>query len=406
MTITAWKQDTAGASINVATSLALHDVAVAWAVSDSGVTSMTALTGFSAWTTVQNTKDGQTIAIAIKTDCDGTEGTVAIAANNNIIGGILGISGMDNTTQPDVAAGTGNDNLGSASPWSQAASSITPATNGALIVALFGSDITAGSATPPTVVFTNSGTGLTWTNQAVSNDGGFRQATIGTATQATAAAITVTGTGTLGGATAGPSIIVVALRPSAGGPNITSVSTATPREGASLTITGTAFGASQGSGDVKINGITQTVTAWSDTSITVTIVLGTNKFGAAYTVVVRDNALTASNSYAGITGLLPANSGLSYVDIGTPNTTSAYRLTASADLATGDQVEYQNMGGAVTVDTDATFSAGPGVSSFSFRVWTTGDGYGASATQLTTLGGGMTDRWQIRPFNKRVSIGF
>lgn len=217
MTITAWKNDTAGNSINVATSLAAHDVAVAWAVSDSAVTSMTALTGFSAWTVVQNTKDGQTIAVAVKTDCTGSEGTVTLAANNNIIGGILGITGMDNTTQPDVAAGTGNDNLGSASPWAVAAGSITPATNGALLVALFGSDITAGSATPPTVVFTNSGTGLTWTNQAVSNDGGFRQATIGTATQATAAAIVVTGTGTLGGATAGPSIIVVALRPASGG---------------------------------------------------------------------------------------------------------------------------------------------------------------------------------------------
>ena len=96
-----------------------------------------------------------------------------------------------------------------------------------------------------------------------------------------------------------------------GTPNITSISTAAPREGASLTITGTAFGASQGSGDVKINGVAQTVTAWSDTSITVTVVLGANKFGAAYTVVVRDNALTASNSYAGITGLQPENSGLS-----------------------------------------------------------------------------------------------
>ena len=37
-------------------------------------------------------------------------------------------------------------------------------------------------------------------------------------------------------------------------PNITSVSTATPRDGATLTITGTDFGASQGAGDVKING--------------------------------------------------------------------------------------------------------------------------------------------------------
>lgn len=165
-------------------------------------------------------------------------------------------------------------------------------------------------------------------------------------------------------------------------PNITSVSTGTPREGASLTITGTAFGASQGSGDVKINGVAQTVTSWSDTSIAVTIVLGTNKFGAAYTVVVRDNALTASNSYAGITGLLPANSGLSYVDIGTPNTTSAYRLTATADLVSGDQVEYENKGSGVTVATDGTFTAAAGIASFSARAWTTGSGYGAAGVQL------------------------
>lgn len=217
MTITAWKNDTAANSINVATSLAAHDVAIAWAVSDSSITTYTALTGFSAWTTVANTKDGQKIAVAIKTDCTGSEGTVTLAANNGIIGGILGITGMDNTTQPDVAIVTGNNSAGSASPWSQAASSLTPATNGALLVALFGSDVTASTASSPDVVFTNSGTGLTWTNEAVSNDGGFRKATIGTATQATAAAITVTGTGTLASATAGPSIIVVALRPASGG---------------------------------------------------------------------------------------------------------------------------------------------------------------------------------------------
>jgi len=198
----------------------------------------------------------------------------------------------------------------------------------------------------------------------------------------------------------------IAIKAAASGPNITSVSTATPREGASLTITGTAFGASQGGGGVTINGVAQTVTSWSDTSVAVTVVLGTNKFGAAYNVILTDSSAVPSNTYAGITGLLPANSGLSYVDLGTPNSTSAYRLTSSADLVSGDQIEYSNVGGLVTVNSDATFSAGPGVSSFSFRVWTSGSGYGQSATQLTTLGGGATDRPIIRPFNKRSGLGF
>jgi len=190
------------------------------------------------------------------------------------------------------------------------------------------------------------------------------------------------------------------------GPNITSVSTATPREGASLTITGTAFGASQGAGNSTINGEGQTETSWADTQVVSTVVLGTLKFGAPYNVVVTDDGGTPSNTYAGITGLLPANSGLSYVDVGAPNTTSAYRLTASADLASGDQIEWDNKGGEVTVASDGTFTAGPGVSSFSFRVWTSGSGYGQSATQLTTLGGGATDRPIIRPFNKRSGLGF
>lgn len=195
----------------------------------------------------------------------------------------------------------------------------------------------------------------------------------------------------------------IAIRPAATGPAITSVSSATPREGASLTITGTNFGASQGSGDVKINGVAQTVTSWSDTSIAVTIVLGTNKFGAAYTVVVRDNSLTASNSYAGITGLLPANSGLSYVDIGTPNATSAYRITAVGDLASGDQLEYENKSGTVTVATDGTFTVGPGVSSFSCRLWSTGVGYGTSGLQST---GGLPGDRRFLKMSPNIKLGW
>lgn len=175
----------------------------------------------------------------------------------------------------------------------------------------------------------------------------------------------------------------VGIKKVVSGPNITSVSTATPREGASLTITGTAFGASQGSGDVKINGVAQTVTSWSDTSIAVTVVIGTNKFGAAYTVVVRDNALTASNSYAGITGLLPANSGLSSIDVGTPHADPDLRLESSADAVSGDQVEWENKGLLVDVFANLTFSAGPGVNDFRWRIWTSGSGYGDWMTQRT-----------------------
>lgn len=163
-------------------------------------------------------------------------------------------------------------------------------------------------------------------------------------------------------------------------PNISSVSSATPREGASLTITGTNFGASQGSGDVKINGVAQTVTSWSDTSIVVSIVLGTNKFGAAYTVVVRDNALTPSNSYAGITGLLPV-SGDDYVNVGTPNPDTTLRLTSIADAVSGDQVEWYTQGGLIVINSDLTFSAGPGVTSVRARIWTSGSGYGPWTTQ-------------------------
>lgn len=54
-------------------------------------------------------------------------------------------------------------------------------------------------------------------------------------------------------------------------PAITNVSVSTAFPGASITITGTNFGAAQGTGSVTFHGIAGTVTAWSDTSITVTV---------------------------------------------------------------------------------------------------------------------------------------
>src|SRR6202034_3308579 len=82
-----------------------------------------------------------------------------------------------------------------------------------------------------------------------------------------------------------------------GAPSITSLSITTGAVGAAVTITGTNFGTSQGTGTVKFNGTTATVTSWSATSIAVTVptgattgnvvvfASGVNSNGVSFTVV-------------------------------------------------------------------------------------------------------------------------
>jgi RHS repeat-associated protein len=98
--------------------------------------------------------------------------------------------------------------------------------------------------------------------------------------------VTVSGT-----ASNGKSFTVVAA------PSITSLSITTGAVGAAVTITGTNFGSSQGSGTVKFNGTSATVTTWTATSIKVTVptgattgnvvvfASGVNSNGSSFTVV-------------------------------------------------------------------------------------------------------------------------
>jgi len=62
--------------------------------------------------------------------------------------------------------------------------------------------------------------------------------------------------------------------------------------GGSITITGASFGATQGASTITLNGVTMTVTAWSDTSITATVP-NTNSGNIIITV-----GGTATNSWA------------------------------------------------------------------------------------------------------------
>lgn len=179
------------------------------------------------------------------------------------------------------------------------------------------------------------------------------------------------------GSTTGMAILVIEESIAGGGPAITTTSSATPVPGDSLTITGTDFQASQGAGYVTLGGVTQTVTSWADTSITITVVRGTAKYGSQ-NIVVRDNGGADSSGYA-VT--LTPPTGWGYVDLASVNSTAAWRIITRPDLAVGDQIAYQTAGGLVVAN-DGTFSWTFGaIRSFDAEVWTSADGWGAVFTQ-------------------------
>lgn len=161
-------------------------------------------------------------------------------------------------------------------------------------------------------------------------------------------------------------------------PTITGGNSA-PLQNSTATITGTDFGASQGSGSLVIGGVTQTVTSWSDTSISYTVNRGINLNGVAVNAVVTDTNSNVSNSYP-LTGFA-SPVGWYYTTLAEPNANLQLRLTSTAnnDLSYGDQLEWNDAN--VTIYDDATFSAANTVGSFLVRVGVTGYGWTTPATE-------------------------
>lgn len=167
-------------------------------------------------------------------------------------------------------------------------------------------------------------------------------------------------------------------------PSVSGLSTTTPKAGQSITITGTAFNSTQSGGSVAIGGVAQTVTAWSNTSITITVVQGTLLYGA--TTLTVTNGVTGSQSTGTACTLTPAT-GWSYIVVGTPDPVTSERVTATpVDIATGDQIAWGNIQGtgSLTINTDGSWIADPGVTAFDYMVGTPGSGYGS--VQTDTLG--------------------
>ena len=297
------------------------------------------------------------------------------------------LAGFNNNGDAFVLAGAGSDNV---------SLSFTPTGEpGRLFGFCIGTDYTAPAA----------GTGFTSRSNPTWAGLGFGSASMRvedkTFTGLTSQAVTFTGTNGVKYLTA---VFAIEDAPPAGTPVISSVSTATPTEGGSLVITGTDFQASQGIGYVQIGGVNQTVTAWGDTSITITVVLGANLFGTSVNVRVT-NSLTYNSNVSAVQIQPP--SGYDYVTLVSVNSTAAYRITAAGDLAIGNQIEWDNA--LVTVYDDGTYVADPSVSTFNVRVGVTTDGWGSLALQTINGSSGIgssTGTKMLRPFNKRSGLGF
>lgn len=194
------------------------------------------------------------------------------------------------------------------------------------------------------------------------------------------------------------SIQAVSIRaPAPSAPEVTSVSTSTPAQGASLTIGSaggtTGFGATQGAGSVAFtNGgvtVNGTVTAWSDTSITVTVPV--LKWNAAATFVVTRNDSAASSPYA-LTSIQPI-ADWAAITAGTLASPPSTRLTGTPDISSGNQIRYETVSGAVVVYDDGKWSALAAVTEFDFAIWVDGFGQDLVGTQYIVELRGSLGQW-------------
>jgi hypothetical protein len=149
------------------------------------------------------------------------------------------------------------------------------------------------------------------------------------------------------GATTGNVVVTVLAQPSNGSPftivlppSITSLSQTSGAVGASITITGTNFGTPQGSSTVTFNGIAAAAaSAWSTTSITVTVpvgattgnvivtVLGTASNGSPFTVAPTITTLSQTSGAVGVSITITGT------NLGSPQGSSTVTFNGTAAAA-------------------------------------------------------------------------
>jgi len=111
---------------------------------------------------------------------------------------------------------------------------------------------------------------------------------------------------------------------------------ATAYNGQPRTIAVTGAGATRGTGSVTIGGVAQTVTSWSDTSITFTTVQGDEKFEAGKTVTLTTDA---GDTATGTIELVVEPGTGGFVDVVDPATTEQSSFAFQVEDAGGNPVE-------------------------------------------------------------------
>ncbi|HIO30735.1 beta strand repeat-containing protein [Marinobacter salarius] len=270
--------------------------------------------------------------------------------------------------------------------------------NSAVGVSLFDLDITfngvdggvlvagAGSNSPADTLNQSSTISATTTTVTVDH----AQTTAGHEGSAISGVLSAAGSETLGlrySSETDPVGALAVFNPSGAGPSGPSLDTvpSTAYPGQSRTVLGSGFGATQGTGGLTIGGVSQTITGWSDTSITFTTVLGANSYGTGKVVELTTDA--GGTDTGAIELVADTAGGFGVVTMSSPNTTdeSSVAFGATPTVVTGDQFEWEDFNalGNLVIDAEGFVSSVDTEGAFRGRFWDASDGTWGSVNTFT-----------------------
>lgn len=211
-----WVNSTPATSLAVSVSPNAGDKLIFITVSDSTGNSISSWpSGFVEEVNQVTTTDSSKLIVAVKESATGSETTLTAVSDQNIIGCVIALSGLAASGRAfttDVA----NDNTASVNN-AVTSGSVTPSGDGAEFLSILNIDVTSGLDCSAS--FSNTGSLGAWTNR-VDQNSGFHNLVAATAIQTTAGAVTVTGTSSTGGATAGVALATFGFLPGSSPPSI------------------------------------------------------------------------------------------------------------------------------------------------------------------------------------------
>lgn len=208
-------------------------------------------------------------------------GNVQVTTSGDSVCGIMAEFSRSAGTGWDLACAGGSDDVAGTS-WSVTMGSDPGINAGDMLVAVSGINNSTYTYSSPSfsatgATFTSTFRTSTSTGNGANCLGNFSTITVDTGPASAAGTYTMTASGSATNSPTGATVLV-RLREIPAGLSITSVTPSSFDDGTTgIVVAGSGFGSATGT--VAIAGVSQTVTAWSDTSITVTSVLGTNKYG-------------------------------------------------------------------------------------------------------------------------------